>query len=296
METTTNNRLSPLNHLQNLRDCVVRCYDYSGLYPLTEQQTKEYYNDLFNEFSTFRKEELHGYYERLNINNGEDNFIVPRSALGALRSLQEHITDDYYRPRLARIIGADQLECVDDYCTDFIEFLDREIESLHKHIDSDPTDGDKYALQFLNRYDADKWVSKFIDRPNISIRTRVRRLKLAIAVPGIDEQKRVRLNEVLVQVNEEIEQIKREQAIELAKIELREMLTQLGVGESIITDFLDKYPSMTNAQFGRWCMSNIKNAGNYLKEFWNICMKIAHSDKSGNPTRGWTYRRIAELV
>ncbi len=160
--------------------------------------------------------------------------------------------------------------------------------------DTTPTDKEKRWLRFLPTWDISKWLMVFINsNDGLSLFGKRRLLKLALANGGIDEGKEAWLQETLSQIEEQLKETTR---IEQATNELRSKLAGVGLGKDFIDGFLLDYPQMLPRQFKKWYNDHLKNNDVTLKDFWSLCIRIAHSDKDSNPGRGWTYRNIADIT
>ena len=266
--------------LQTLRECAIRCYD--GYHCFTPDTFIKHYEELQETINVIDKDGIHNFFMGLNVNNPIDNcFCVPESTLRVLKTFQEFITCN--RTSISKTIP--YIEDIDDFCTDFIPFLEKELQMLYDRKDLDPDEEDLYALDFLHMYSAKKWIIKFISRDEISVRRKVRRLRFALRIDGIDEEKQATFRETLKLI-EEAE--KKKQATK----ELEDILREKNVDKGIINDFVTNYPQMKPYQFKHWYNQHLKGVLN-LKTFWRSCIKIDHSDKQGKPCYGWGYKNIA---
>ena len=266
--------------LQTLRECAIRCYD--GYHWLIPDTFIKHYKELQETINVIDKDGIHNFFKGLNVNNPTDNcFCVPESTLRVLKIFQEFITCN--RASISRTIP--YIEDIDDFCTDFIPFLEKELQMLYDRKDLDPDEEDLYALDYLHMYRAEKWINKFISRDEMPVRRKVRRLKLALKIDGIDEEKQTRFRETLKLI-EEAENKKQ------ATKELEDILRGKNVDNETINDFLTNYPQMKPNQFKYWYVQHLKGVLN-LKAFWGLCIKIDHRDDQGNPCHGWGYSNIA---
>lgn len=157
--------------------------------------------------------------------------------------------------------------------------------------DTTPTDKEKRWLRFLLTWGISRWLLVFIySNARLSLFGKRRLLRLALATDGIDEEKQARLHEALAQIEAQIDETAR---IEQATNELRAKLAGAGLGKDIIDGFLLNYPQMLPRQLRKWYNDILKNKNVTLKDFWSICIRIAHSDQDGNPSAGWGYKNIA---
>ena len=266
--------------LQALRESAVHCYD--GYHWFAPNTFIKHYEELQETINIIDKDGIHDFFNGLNVNNHTDDcFCVPESTLIILKTLQEFITCN--RASLAKIFP--NIEDIDDFCSDFIPFLEKELQMLYERKDIDADEEDVYALDYLNKYSTEKWINKFISRDEIPVRTKIRRLRLALKTDDIDEEKQTRLRETLKQI-EEAEKKK------LATKELEDILREKNVGDDIINSFFTNYPKMKPNEFKHWYNQHLKDNLN-LTAFWRLCLKIDHSDEKGKPCYGWGYKNIA---
>lgn len=175
-------------------------------------------------------------------------------------------------------------------CQDMIAWLDQQLEVLNGRAYMTPTLEEEAWIEELPDMEVADWLALYIFIPELSVSSRKRLLTIALAADGIDDEKKARLHEALSQIEEQVNETAR---IEQAANELRAKLTGAGLANDIIDGFLRNYPQMLPRQFKKWYNDILKNNDVTLKDFWSICIRIAHSDKDGKPSTGWGYKNIA---
>lgn len=241
----------------------------------------------------FKEDDKKGLVCRYDFINEDPNDLVERT-IATLKHLWIEIRD---RGEIIEQIDR-QCDEVWEFCETWASWLEQllpVLENLRQvAYDTTPTDKEKRWLRFLLTWNISRWLNVFINsNASLSLFGKRRLLKLALANGGIDEGKEARLQETLSQIEEQINETAR---IEQATNELRSKLAGVGLGKDIIDGFLLNFPQMLPRQFKKWYNDHLKNNDVTLKDFWSLCIRIAHSDKDSNPGRGWTYRNIADIT
>ena len=241
----------------------------------------------------FKEDDKKGLVCRYDFIN-EDPIDLVKSTKEALCHVWEVIRDN------GEIIEQIDSRCdeVWEFCETWASWLERllpVLENLRQvAYATTPTDKEKRWLRFLLTWNISRWLNVFINsNASLSLFGKRRLLRLALATDGIDKDKQARLQEALSQIEEQINETARR---EQASNELRDILAGAGLDNGIISGFLLNYPQMLPRQFKKWYNDQLKNKNVTLKDFWSICIRIAHCDKDGNPCRGWTYRNIADIT
>ena len=213
-----------------------------------------------------------------------------KSAKSALEDLWPLITRK--RLHIAKRIDPNLKQLRQD-CEGMIVWLDQQLAILNDRDYMTPTLKDEAWIEELPDMEVVDWLALYIFIPELSLSGRKRLLDIALVTDGIDEQKKAKLRAARMQIEEQLKETTR---IEQATNELRSKLAGVGLGKDIIDGFLLNYPQMLPRQFKKWYNDHLKNNDVTLKDFWSLCIRIAHSDKDSNPGRGWTYRNIADIT
>jgi len=213
-----------------------------------------------------------------------------KSAKSALEDLWPLITRE--RLHIAKRIDPNLNKLRQD-CEGMIIWLDQQLVILNDRNYMTPTLQEEAWIEELPDMKVVDWLALYIFIPELSLSGRKRLLDIALVTDGIDEQKKAKLRAARMQIEEQLKETTR---IEQATNELRSKLAGVGLGKDFIDGFLLDYPQMLPRQFKKWYNDHLKNNDVTLKDFWSLCIRIAHSDKDSNPGRGWTYRNIADIT
>ncbi len=300
----TSNNKPTISDLCSAASLYYQTFQHISGVPYTiPQHITDEVNKLHHVMDGMNKEDVHNWLFKEDDKKGlvcrydfinEDPIDLVKRTKNVLEDLWEEIRDK------GEIIEQIDTRCdeVWEFCETWAEWLKPLIPTLENlrqvAYDTPPTDKEKRWLRLLLKWNISRWLMVFIDsNASLSLFGKRRLLRLALATDGIDEQKKAKLRAVRMQIEEQLKETTR---IEQATNELRSKLAGVGLGKDFIDGFLLDYPQMLPRQFKKWYNDHLKNNDVTLKDFWSLCIRIAHSDKDSNPGRGWTYRNIADIT
>ena len=266
-------------------------------------------NKLHHVMDGINKEDVHNWLFKKDDKKGlicqydfikEDPIDLVKRTKEALWHVWEEIRDN------GEIIEQIDSRCdeVWEFCETWASWLEQLLPLLENlrqvAYDTTPTDKEKRWLRFLLTWDIGRWLKVFIDsNSSLSLLDKKRLLKLALTTKGIDDNKKVKLNEALMQIEKQINEKQQAAAKAVKQHDAREKviktLRDKQVPKEQIDQFIEDFPVMDNKTFVKWWKRNLADKM-YRAKFYQICMDMGcHLKADGTPEDGWSKDRIMHI-